>query len=60
MEKNWILKSQDEGEVVDRIAVDLDIVKPLATLLVQRGVTSFDEAKSFNSVRGALFNCFNP
>jgi len=47
MEKNWILKSQGEGEVVDRIAVDLDIVKPLATLLVQRGVTTFDEAKSF-------------
>jgi len=47
MDKNWILKSQGERELVDRIAVDLDIVKPLATLLVQRGVTSFDEAKSF-------------
>ena len=47
MEKNWILKSQGEGKEVERLSVELNISKPLAILLVQRGITSFDEAKSF-------------
>ena len=47
MEKNWILKSQGEGKVVERLSSELNISKPLAILLVQRGITTFDEAKSF-------------
>jgi len=47
MEKNWILKSQGEGKEVERLSGELNISKPLAILLVQRGITSFDEAKSF-------------
>ena len=47
MEKNWILKSQGEGEKVERLCGELNISKPLAILLVQRGFSSFDEAKSF-------------
>lgn len=45
--KNWILKSQGDTETVDRLSLELGIAKPLSTLLVQRGVTNFDEAKSF-------------
>jgi len=47
MEKNWILKSQGEGKEVERLSAELNISKPLAILLVQRGFTSFDEAKGF-------------
>lgn len=47
MEKNWILKSQGEAKEVERLSGELNISKPLAILLVQRGFTSFDEAKSF-------------
>ncbi|MCK4854976.1 MAG: single-stranded-DNA-specific exonuclease RecJ [Bacteroidales bacterium] len=47
MGKNWILKGQGEGEKVERLCGELDISKPLAILLVQRGISSFDEAKSF-------------
>jgi single-stranded-DNA-specific exonuclease len=47
MEKNWILKSQGEGQKVERLCGELNISKPLAILLVQRGISSFDEAKSF-------------
>jgi len=47
MEKNWILKSQGEGQEVERLCSELNISKPLAILLVQRGISSFDEAKSF-------------
>jgi single-stranded-DNA-specific exonuclease len=47
MEKNWILKSQGEGKEVERLSAELNISKPLAILLVQRGITTFEEAKSF-------------
>jgi single-stranded-DNA-specific exonuclease len=47
MEKNWILKSQGDGPQVDGIAGALNISKSLATLLVQRGITSFEEARNF-------------
>ncbi len=46
-EKNWILKSQGEGKEVERLCSELDITKPLAIMLAQRGISSFDEAKSF-------------
>ena len=47
MGKNWILKGQGEGEKVERLCGELNISKPLAILLAQRGISSFDEAKSF-------------
>ena len=47
MEKNWILKSQGDGKAVERLSADLGIARTLATLLVQRGVTTFDEARAF-------------
>jgi single-stranded-DNA-specific exonuclease len=47
MEKNWILKSQGDGQAVDRLSAELDISKPLAILLVQRGVKTFEEARAF-------------
>ena len=47
MEKNWILKSQGDGQKVDNLSEALNISKPLATLLVQRGITSFEEARNF-------------
>ncbi|MCK4747076.1 MAG: DHH family phosphoesterase, partial [Bacteroidales bacterium] len=47
MEKNWILKSQGEGKDVERLSAELDIAKPLATLLVQRGFNTFDKAETF-------------
>ena len=47
MEKNWILKSQGEGQKVESLSGELNIAKPLAILLVQRGITSFEEARNF-------------
>ncbi len=47
MEKNWILKSQGDGEVVKSIAAELGISNPLAILLAQRGVRTFDQAHTF-------------
>ncbi|MFC2080786.1 single-stranded-DNA-specific exonuclease RecJ [Bacteroidota bacterium] len=47
MEKNWILKGQGDGKEVDNLASELGITKPLATLLIQRGYKTFEEARSF-------------
>ncbi len=58
MDKNWILKSQGDGEVVKSIAAELGITKTLATLLVQRGVRTFEESRSF--FRPDLANLHDP
>ncbi|HNW75781.1 MAG TPA: single-stranded-DNA-specific exonuclease RecJ [Bacteroidales bacterium] len=47
MEKHWVLKPQGDPETVKRIAGELNIDRYLATLLVQRGIRSYGEAKSF-------------
>ena len=47
MEKRWVLKQRGAASLVSDIAAALGIENALAELLVQRGVSSFDEAKAF-------------
>ena len=47
MEKRWVLRENPKGEIVDVLSKSLNIRKALATLLVQRGIDSFDCAKDF-------------
>ena len=47
MEKRWVLKQQGEMPLVQQFATQLNIDPPLANLLLQRGIRSFDEAKAF-------------
>ncbi|OFY86536.1 MAG: single-stranded-DNA-specific exonuclease RecJ [Bacteroidetes bacterium RIFCSPLOWO2_12_FULL_35_15] len=47
MEKRWSIKTQAEETLVDQLANEVGIDKVLANLLIQRGVTSFETAKSF-------------
>ena len=47
MEKRWVLKQKGDAALVSVIAGALGIENALAELLVQRGVTSFEEAKAF-------------
>lgn len=47
MVKSWIVKEQSDPIKVAELATSLGIDAVLANLLVQRGVTSFDEAKAF-------------
>lgn len=47
MQKRWELKEQGNREIVERLAQELNIDKILAGLMVQRGITTFDEAKKF-------------
>lgn len=47
MEKRWVLKPSGNSEAVTSLAAELKINRILVNLLVQRGITTFDEAKRF-------------
>ena len=58
MKKRWVIKNGINEEVISQLSQELGIHKILAQLLVQRGITSFEEAKLF--FRPALANLHNP
>jgi single-stranded-DNA-specific exonuclease len=47
MEKRWVLKEKGDFETVTKLQNELTIDIHLANLLVQRGIRTFEEAKSF-------------
>ncbi|MGE0635157.1 MAG: single-stranded-DNA-specific exonuclease RecJ [Bacteroidia bacterium] len=47
MQKRWLLKPNPDFKIVDTLARALNIDYKLASLLAQRGVTTFEEAKHF-------------
>jgi single-stranded-DNA-specific exonuclease len=47
MEKNWKIKEPGDPTTVEHLSQVLGVDKTLANLLVQRNVTTYDEAKSF-------------
>ena len=47
MDKRWVIKDEGDSATVKMISQELGIDKKLANLLVQRGITSFNEAKLF-------------
>lgn len=46
-ERKWILKESADIEKVDRLSAELGIDSVLATLLVHRGIETFDQARAF-------------
>lgn len=46
-DKRWILRKDYEIEIVERLAKELGVDTIIATLLVERGITTFEEAKQF-------------
>jgi len=47
MEKLWVVKSQGDTEIVGNLSKELGIDPHLSSLLVQRGVKTFEDARSF-------------
>lgn len=47
MEKNWIIKEQGHPDDVKHMMEVLGVEFPIANLLVQRGITTFDQARAF-------------
>ena len=46
-EKRWIIRKDYDLETVEKLAASLGVDKIIATLLVERGVTTFEEARRF-------------
>lgn len=46
-EKRWILRKDYDLETVDKLAASLGVDRIIAILLVERGVTTFEEARRF-------------
>ena len=46
-ERKWILKESADPEIVSRLSAELGIDSVLSELLVQRGVTTFNQARDF-------------
>ena len=46
-EQKWEKLPQGDPEVVSRLSSELGIDPVLATLLVQRGITTFEQARAF-------------
>jgi len=47
MEKRWVVKDKGDTAVVKQLAGALGVLESLANLMVQRNITSADEAKAF-------------
>lgn len=58
MEKRWNIKEEGNPQIVEELAHSLNINTVLARLLVQRGVTTFEEARAF--FRPKLTDLHNP
>ena len=49
MEKRWIVHELPDEQEVIRLSKELNITTNLATILLQRGIKTFDEAKKLLS-----------
>jgi single-stranded-DNA-specific exonuclease len=58
MDKRWVVKEQGDLQLVKRLAQELNIDQYLASLLVQRGISTFEEARAF--FRPSLDNLHDP
>jgi len=58
MDKNWVIKATGNEAVIASLSQELGIDKPLAQLLVQRGITTFEEARIY--FRPDLANMHDP
>lgn len=46
----WTIKPKPNQEHVDQLAQELNVDSLVATLLIQRGITTFDQAKTFSAL----------
>jgi single-stranded-DNA-specific exonuclease len=58
MEKRWVLKEKGDKKDIEKLAQELDIDRHLVNLLVQRGIKSLEEARTF--FRPSLEHLFDP
>ncbi len=47
MEKHWVIREVADEQIIKKLSQELEISEHLANLLAQRGVRTFEEARSF-------------
>ena len=58
MQKEWIFKPQADNTLIDNLAQSINVSKPIASLLLQRGIQNFEEARHF--FRPGLRHLYDP
>ncbi|MEX1192262.1 MAG: single-stranded-DNA-specific exonuclease RecJ [Brumimicrobium sp.] len=58
MQKKWLVKDAPDVDVVRKLKKELNVSEIVAYMLVQRGITEFDDAKHF--FRGSLNKLHDP
>ena len=58
MEKKWIVKDEANPPLADQLAEEINVSPALASLLIQRNIRGFDQAKDF--FRPSLKNLHDP
>lgn len=58
MQKKWLVKDAPDQKVVKRLKKEMNVSEIVAHMLVQRGITEFDDAKTF--FRGKLKELHDP
>lgn len=58
MQKKWLVKDAPDKVLVQKLKKELNVSEIVAYMLVQRGITKFDDAKNF--FRGTLDNLHDP
>ncbi|HET8828720.1 MAG TPA: single-stranded-DNA-specific exonuclease RecJ, partial [Pelobium sp.] len=47
MEKRWVTQEKADAQLVEKIATELKVGNTLASMMIRRGLNSYEEAKSF-------------
>lgn len=47
VEKRWVFKEKPAQEIIENLSQEINVSRPIATILAQREVDSFESAKSF-------------
>ena len=47
MDKRWVIKDSSEQETVATLIEEVGVSRPVASIMAQRGIGTFDEAKSY-------------
>ncbi|MBI3134144.1 MAG: single-stranded-DNA-specific exonuclease RecJ [Bacteroidetes bacterium] len=58
MNKRWLIKKPASQQLIAKLIEEVGVTRPIANIMAQRGIRSFDEAKAF--FRPDLKNLHNP
>ncbi|MCD4769902.1 MAG: single-stranded-DNA-specific exonuclease RecJ [Bacteroidales bacterium] len=47
MEKKWVIKERGDSVVIKQLMKSLEVSEPLANIMAQRSITTYDEAKQY-------------